>query len=153
MTSILSISVKIDAMAKTKQQSTSTLTKPTKTGEFVCKKCSKKGKDQRFDRKSDLTQHLETHSRDRPYLCDKCPARHGANRSRIRHIERVHLNCRQHSCMYPECGSIFAREYLVKDHERQHHKKVFTEDDDERGELPWGEEPAAHVIKVSLRLT
>ena len=131
-------------MARTAGQPKPRESKPTQTTS-PCAICGR-----HFTRKGDKRQHAETHSNRKPYLCSQCPSSFGAERSRIRHIERDHLEVQPYSCRYEDCGKTFSRNYLAKEHERQHHGARYPEPDDTQA--PLGEEPAIPEYEVIQKI-
>lgn len=66
-----------------------------------------------------LARHLQSHSEDRPYACDKCDKTYKTPDALKKHISNVHLNIRPHVCTF--CGAgFFERRYL------ENHKRIHT---------------------------
>ena len=82
-----------------------------------CTKC--------FNRQARLTEHIRSHTNERPF---KCPER-GCDKAFLRdshlkhHIKSAHTNERDYSCTWPNCNKKFATSTRLCRHEASHETK------------------------------
>ena len=100
----------------------------------VCKKCGKS-----FTKNSHLTEHMHTHSGERPYPCEEC-GKSFAQSSHLTIHMRKHSGERPYPC--EECGQSFARSSSLTKHMRMH-----------SGERPYPCEECGKSFAVSGHLT
>ena len=78
----------------------------------ICKTCNKI-----FTQKSNLTDHMRTHTGERPFACDMC-GKAFIQKSNLKEHMITHTGERPHVCH--ECGEAFSRASYLKRHERIH---------------------------------
>jgi len=81
---------------------------------FFCTQCNKM-----FRCKSNLKQHMMTHTKEKPYPCEVCDKKFSAKSSLKRHM-RVHSGEKYFFCK--ECGKAFMLESSLKSHTKVHEK-------------------------------
>lgn len=93
-----------------KPKITKSLVKPSKKHE--CPTCQKQ-----FRGRSELQNHLRTHSGEKPLKCSfaGCQKRY-AHSSNLRAHERTHAGVKPYACHYDGCGKSFAHSVSLKEH-------------------------------------
>lgn len=93
-----------------KPKITKSRVKPSKKHE--CDICSKQ-----FRGRSELQNHIRTHTKEKPLACSHagCTKRY-AHSSNLRAHERTHLGIKPYSCHYDGCGKAFAHSVSLKEH-------------------------------------
>lgn len=93
-----------------KPKITKSRVKPSKKHE--CETCSKQ-----FRGRSELQNHIRTHTKEKPLACSHpgCNKRY-AHSSNLRAHERTHLGIKPYSCHYDGCGKSFAHSVSLKEH-------------------------------------
>lgn len=93
-----------------KPKVTKSRVKPSKKHE--CPTCQKQ-----FRGRSELQNHLRTHSGDKPLKCSfaNCTKRY-AHSSNLRAHERTHTGIKPYACHYDGCGKTFAHSVSLKEH-------------------------------------
>lgn len=93
-----------------KPKITKSRVKPSKKHE--CETCQKQ-----FRGRSELQNHIRTHTKEKPLACSHpgCTKRY-AHSSNLRAHERTHLNIKPYSCHYDGCGKAFAHSVSLKEH-------------------------------------
>ncbi|KAI5808661.1 hypothetical protein DFH27DRAFT_598290 [Peziza echinospora] len=84
--------------------------------------CTHPGCDKIFNRPCRLTQHLNTHTGDRPFVCTytDCGKSFFRNTHLRAHINSIHENLRTHHCTFPECTQSFTTAQHLKRHVSSH---------------------------------
>ncbi|GAB9464835.1 Cfz1-like protein [Globisporangium polare] len=93
-----------------KPKITKSRVKPSKKHE--CDICAKQ-----FRGRSELQNHIRTHTKEKPLACSHagCTKRY-AHSSNLRAHERTHLGIKPYSCHYDGCGKAFAHSVSLKEH-------------------------------------
>uniref|UniRef100_K3X323 C2H2-type domain-containing protein n=1 Tax=Globisporangium ultimum (strain ATCC 200006 / CBS 805.95 / DAOM BR144) TaxID=431595 RepID=K3X323_GLOUD len=93
-----------------KPKITKSRVKPSKKHE--CETCKKQ-----FRGRSELQNHIRTHTKEKPLACSHagCNKRY-AHSSNLRAHERTHLGIKPYSCHYDGCGKSFAHSVSLKEH-------------------------------------
>ncbi|TYZ62802.1 hypothetical protein PybrP1_007780 [[Pythium] brassicae (nom. inval.)] len=93
-----------------KPKITKSRVKPSKKHE--CETCQKQ-----FRGRSELQNHVRTHTKEKPLACSHpgCNKRY-AHSSNLRAHERTHLGIKPYSCHYDGCGKSFAHSVSLKEH-------------------------------------
>lgn len=84
---------------------------------FKCSVCSR-----RFSEQNTLSQHMRTHTREKPYVCDfpGCNASFAVAGSLTIHKRSRHTLERPFVCTWPGCGRAFAESSNLTKHRRVH---------------------------------
>lgn len=84
---------------------------------FKCSVCSR-----RFSEQNTLSQHMRTHTREKPYVCDfpGCNASFAVAGSLTIHKRSRHTLERPFVCNWPGCGRAFAESSNLTKHRRVH---------------------------------
>ncbi|XP_044737612.1 zinc finger protein 260-like isoform X3 [Chrysoperla carnea] len=69
-------------------------------------------------RSNQLKKHLLTHTKERPYACDKCDKTYRTNFQLKEHVSRVHLNERNFVCTF--CSQAFFDKKILLKHVMRH---------------------------------
>ncbi|XP_055325589.1 zinc finger protein 260-like isoform X2 [Sitodiplosis mosellana] len=102
-----------DYVAKTAKELNHHRRKSHSEVSFKCKTC-----DGKFTSKSELTEHIKTHSNEeRPFLCSECGMRFIRNDYLLIHMRR-HTGEKPYKCRF--CESAFPRSTDLRVHERYH---------------------------------
>ncbi|XP_044742766.1 zinc finger protein 888-like isoform X2 [Chrysoperla carnea] len=80
---------------------------------FLCSECGLK-----LRSKAELSNHLITHTGERPYACDKCDKTYRTTFMLKQHISRTHLNERNFICTF--CSQAFFDKKILLNHVRRH---------------------------------
>ncbi|XP_044743514.1 zinc finger protein OZF-like [Chrysoperla carnea] len=71
-----------------------------------------------FHKMDDLRRHFLTHTKEKPYACDKCDKKYRTKYALTTHISRTHLNERNHICTF--CSRAFYDKKILRNHVRTH---------------------------------
>ena len=82
----------------------------------ACKFCSS-----RFSRKTNLLEHIRTHTGEKPYSCEFCPMRF-LRGAQLRIHQRIHMGETPHKCL--DCEKSFATIELLEKHQRDNCLRV-----------------------------
>ncbi len=84
---------------------------------FVCQECSTA-----HQSKQNLERHQLTHrpKEDRPYACDQCDLTCTTEQNLTIHKNGVHLNLREYTCQFDECGNTYKQAAHLTQHIRKH---------------------------------
>ncbi|KAG0143667.1 hypothetical protein CROQUDRAFT_660936 [Cronartium quercuum f. sp. fusiforme G11] len=72
-----------------------------------------------FTQRQKLMRHLQTHTGDRPYVCETCSKRFGESATLVQH-RRTHTHEKPYKCKYPGCLKSFALQSALTIHTRTH---------------------------------
>lgn len=76
-----------------------------------------------FTNIGNLATHARTHTKEKPYKCDKCDLMF-AHTSNLQRHQLVHTGQRNNKC--PHCSKCFSRSDYLKVHERTHTGKLLS---------------------------
>jgi len=84
---------------------------------YICDSCGKSFKD-----RSNLSQHLRVHTKEKPYVCNFADCRKAfAHSASLKEHLNTHMGAKPHVCDYTDCGQSFAQASNLRRHQRGVH--------------------------------
>ena len=86
-------------------------------------KCHYNGCEKAFHKQSILERHFKSHTGQKDFRCDKCPAAYSHSTHLYRHQEIVHVGVKIH-CEVPGCTTTFVRRDNYQNHLKKTHRQL-----------------------------